>query len=177
MKVQDLFEMDTLTQLNNAREEYNSFVGLHGRGDPANVPERYRNEMDKMKAKLRAYQEQRKIERDNEAAAQPLNDVKLQLSTRKDNPTEVKQRYGASISQGLRSSQEVRNEYGGYEGIAQYITTNLNKLTNNKTEPFDIDELADFFRVVPRTIHKWLERPEFRYLRSFMPQEFKRIRR
>lgn len=177
MKVEDLFEMDTMMQLNAARQEYNNFVGRHGMGDPARVPEKYKNEMNKMKAKLRAYQEQRRVERDGEVASQMVNDTKLQLSTRKDNPNEVKQRYGAAISQGLRSSREVRNEYGGYEGIAQHITTNLNKLTNGKTEPFDIDELADFFGVVPRTIHKWLERPEFRYLRAFMPSEFKPTRR
>jgi hypothetical protein len=62
---------------------------------------------------------------------------------------------------------------GGYAGIAQDILRNIDKLTINKTQPIEIDVLADKYGVNVRTIHKWFERPEFVKLRKYMPHMYR----
>lgn len=131
----------------------------------------YQSRWNALLAAQRSAQEELKLLRMSKETPEDIAWKRTQ-SERQHNPELRAQRQSAAIGAGVKHAIDLRDRFGGLGGIASDISKNLNKLTNNKKEPLNLEQLADKYGVTLRTMHKWFEKPEFTKLRAYMPHMY-----
>lgn len=184
MRVQELFESNVVTEADDmsilkqqlllVKGEIDKIKERGGSLGHGSILPQYIDQHRRLLAKQSALRDQIATLRAHTTAQQELGtDWKRTHAERMVDPEAKAARNSAAISQGLTQTNKLQRELGGYAGIAQDILQNIDKLTINKTQPIEIEVLADKYGVNVRTIHKWFERPEFLKLRKYMPHMYR----
>lgn len=183
MKVYELFESlifeagdveSIKRELQNVKYEMDSIKLRGGSLGHGGLLPQYIEQMKRLKARQAALREQLAIHKTHTTSKQELGtDWEKQQADKRIDPEAKAARNSAAISQGLDASHQLRKELGGYKGIADDIMKNIIRLTDNRTKPIEIETLANKYNVGLRTIHKWLERPEFLQIRRYMPHMYR----
>jgi hypothetical protein len=126
--------------------------------DPALKPQ-----YDRAMFSLKAAEQSLRIAQDAKAHAddKPVDAI---LAAKKAQETEEERhaRHAQSIGHGIHDMHVLRNQYGGWEGLADAVHKYVVTASNSGANRVTADDIAHSFPgTTVRTVNKWLERPEF----------------
>ena len=74
-----------------------------------------------------------------------------------ETPEEKKKRFGRAVGDGLNTGYALRDEHGGWEGLAKHVLAIVRKAKNDSDEKISAEYIADHLGTTPRTVNRWLE--------------------
>lgn len=74
-----------------------------------------------------------------------------------ETPEEKKKRFGRAVGDGLNTGYALRDEHGGWEGLAKHVLSIVRKAKNGSDEKISAEYIADHLGTTPRTVNRWLE--------------------
>ena len=134
-------------------------------------PQAYANKLSRLKAMLSQLNDEKKIADETQNAPEENRSFWKQQSERQFDTQLSKQRFSQATSEGQRQIRKLLKQYGSWQGLADATIKFANQTTENGRYALDVGELADHFGLTPRTLYRWLERPEFQKLRYLMPSQ------
>jgi len=185
MKVVHLFERSAeeaakiIKQLEAKMEDVNKQIkDIKSKGGSfgnSPVAPQYEGVYKKLVAERKAIAEKIRIEKERSGSTEKGREWEKKHSEEHSDPEKNKERHNKAKSVGMNKANQLRSEHGDWKGLAKHVKAKVDAMTSNGTEKLhtdQIDKLTDELGITPRTLYKWLERPEFRSVRKNLPSEW-----
>jgi hypothetical protein len=171
MKLIELFEQSnsvaTLAALKNkleaAKIELTKIKSKGATTTASVVAPQYKDQYDR--AKKAVEETKREIERfyASQGAEETQRAAEKERVEKKaaETPEQKKERFGKSVGEGLKTTNQLRKEYGDWSGLAKKVHSIYTTGSDGGQHKVSADYIADKLGTTNRTVNRWLEREEF----------------
>ena len=156
-------------KLTNLTSELSNLTSRGGSLGHGSVLPQYKAQFDRLKATQKTLRAELKLvrKRDAENAGSVVKDIKKDLAIRDTMPKAQAERLSKAQSEGNIAANAFVKKHGGYDGVANYLEPIIKQMTNDGTEPFDPEAIANKVGITKGSVNRWLRRPEFRQLKKY----------
>lgn len=152
--------------INKIRDAKNTVNDLKQRAlslQQAGRSNQYDTQIKRASTQLQVLQDELKALEPRATATQASREFDRQYAEKRANetPEDRKARFGKAVGVGLNVTNELRQKFGGWEGLAGDVLAYVRTATSEGQERVTADDIAHKYGTLGRTVNKWLERPEF----------------